>query len=225
MTGLWLTLLLGAAAPERVLVFDIGGDALAPTEAALVRDALASALAENRDVEVLTNEDLRRVLDMEAERQASGCADDTCLAELGAAMGASRVLYGTASRLGDGWVLNAVLLDPQGARAIARASTRTDSVEQLVDAAPQVVDALGLAAPLPVLTIAGAAVSAVGGLGVGALGVAWLVLYGAAQDPRGDPDTKQAWLDHRTTLLVGAGAFALVLGAGAALLTVGIVTE
>src|SRR5687768_11208088 len=108
MLALALTTLIAAAstpankAPTTVLVLDIAGTAITKEEAGALRDVLASELAKRRKYSVLTSEDVRRVLDVEAQRQAAGCeGESTCLAEIGAALGADRVLYGNVAKLGD----------------------------------------------------------------------------------------------------------------------------
>lgn len=223
-----LLALLAASAPLRVLVLDISGDALSNAEAALVRDALAAQLQRSPATEVLTSEDLRRVLDVEAGRQLVGCdtGTDACLAELGAALGASRVLHGSAVRLGDGLVLSVALIDPATARALGRTTVRAASVEHLVDQASGVVAGLGLQqSRFPTLTVAGGAVAAAGVVAAAGLGATLWLLYGSTQDPSGDPNLKQGYLDYGAPLgalsLVAAGVAVVGLGA----LGVGLLVE
>ena len=133
-----LALLLMIAAPlhaapqqQRILVMDIAGAALTAEEAGLVRDALATEISQRTRAEVLSSEDVRRVLDATADKQQMDCDTDVCLAELGAALGASRVVHATVARLGARYVLTAALIDPDNARALGRATAKTESVEDL----------------------------------------------------------------------------------------------
>jgi hypothetical protein len=220
---------VAGAGPERVLVLDVDGDAISPTEAGLVRDALAAQLQRNRGkrVEVLTSEDLRRVLDVEADKQATGCDTtmDSCLAEIANALGASRVLHGSVARLDDELVLSVALVDPKNARALGRSSVRAETIGELVERAPDAVDDLRPPDKPPVLTVAGAVVAGLGLVVGGVSGVSLGVLANAAQDPRGDPELKQAFLDNAVPLGIGVAVGTGVILVGVTVLCIGIVVE
>jgi hypothetical protein len=214
-------------APQRVLVLDVGGVVLTKSEAGLVRDALAKELQTRPKLQVLTTEDMRRVLDVEAEKQATGCdtGADACIAELAGALGASRVLHATASRLGPTYVLSVVLVDPRSARALGRTTVEADSVTELVACAPDAVDEIVPPPPPPVITVAGAVTTGLGVVGAAGTGVALGVLYGATQDPDGDPAWKQAFLDASTPLTIGVIAAAGIALVGVVVLCVGVIVE
>ncbi len=124
-------------------------------DARLLTELVASAAARNRAVDVLTGEDVRRAVDLEAERQTLGCAASSCLAEIASAMGAGVVLYGSLSKLGDDEaILTLNVFDSNSARASGRSSIRGRDVKAIVDqidgeVATLIVAALDSAAATP----------------------------------------------------------------------------
>ncbi len=128
-----------ASRAERILVVDISGDVLTPQEASLFGDAVAKELERRTRAEVLSSADVRRVADTAADRQNADCSSTACLAELGAAMGANRVLHATVAKLGARLVLNLTLIEPAAAKTLGRATTRADDVEKLFDTVPAAV--------------------------------------------------------------------------------------
>lgn len=214
-----------SAPRERVLVLDVGGEALSDEEAGLIRDAIAAEVASRTHAEVLSSEDVRRVLDTAADKQRLDCATDSCLAELGAALGASRVLHGTVARLGREYVMTVALVDPNTALALGRATARADSVPALYGNVPRTVAELLGEKPLPVLTVVGGAVTAVAGVVAVGSGIGFGYLFSTAQDPNGDAVVKQNYLTWGPALggtaLVATG----VAGVGVAVLVAGLIVE
>ncbi len=98
------------------------------TELAALTQLLAGVAARSELVDVLTDDDLRRAADIEADRQLADCASESCLAELAAALDARVVLFGTVSPYGDELVIHLTAFDTSQARAIGRASKRIDEL-------------------------------------------------------------------------------------------------
>jgi hypothetical protein len=121
---------------DRILIIDMIADEAdgviareASTELALVaRQVLTGA-------EVLDQEDVRRILQTEAERMLLGCQDDsTCLAELGGAMGASHIATGTIRRIGDRYGVDLRLIDSERAMNLRHLRERgIDDVHRVLD--------------------------------------------------------------------------------------------
>ncbi|MDP2339523.1 MAG: hypothetical protein Q8O67_01085 [Deltaproteobacteria bacterium] len=109
--------------------------AAAPTldDAHVLTELIASAAAQRVGVDVLTSEDVRRAVDLEANRQSLGCAASSCLAEIASAMGARIVLYGSVSKLGDDeQIVTLNLFDSGTATSSGRASLRGADLKALV---------------------------------------------------------------------------------------------
>lgn len=73
-----------------------------------------------------------------------GCADAGCVAEVGGALGADRVVHGSIGRVGSSLLVNLTSLDPRKASHAASVSERLRgaSDEAFLDALPRIVDGL-----------------------------------------------------------------------------------
>jgi len=237
-----------AAAPEapdapaetssssRILVMDLGGGALAKDEAGLVGDAIAREISLYLKGEVLSSGDVRRLFDTMGTRQEMDCATDTCLAEIGSALGASRVVHGNVVRLGSRLILELALIEPDRARTLGRASAQAETIEGLYDAIPEAVADLvnkkrrprrdaDRGKGFPLLTATGGTLAATGLLATAAAGATLGVLFSATQEADGDPALKQAFLDHRQNLGIATAVSAGVLVVGGVLLVTGLIVD
>ncbi len=86
---------------QRVAVTDLGVDGV---------EARVARLFSSRKLErtsVLGLDEIKALLDLEAERQLMGCtAESSCLAEIADALGADVVVLGTIARVGDSHVIS-----------------------------------------------------------------------------------------------------------------------
>ena len=121
-----------------------------PRETAqLLGDALAGELRRRAGISVLTQSDLSALLGVERTRQMLGCTDSGCMAEIGGALGADRVVHGSIGRVGASLVVNLSALDPRRASASASVSERLRGAgeEAFLDVLPTIADALLADAP------------------------------------------------------------------------------
>lgn len=102
-----LSLLLAAATPTA-------------DDARVLTSIVASALAEDPRVDVVTQQDLRKAVALEAERQTLGCSAESCLAEVAAAMGARLVVFGSVGTFDDELVLELSTFDADTATSLGR---------------------------------------------------------------------------------------------------------
>jgi hypothetical protein len=110
----------------------------------LLGDALAGELRRRPGISVLTPSDVAALLGAERTRQMLGCTDSGCIAELGGALGADRVVHGSIGRVGDSLVVNLAALDPRRAVTVASVSERLrgGGEEAFLDALPILADGL-----------------------------------------------------------------------------------
>jgi hypothetical protein len=234
MLVLALPLLVAAAAPARVLVLNleaIGVDANVSRSV----DALVLQGAQSDGVEVLSEAEIKKLADLEANKQEIGCNASSCLAELADAMGAQLVLFGSVSQLGSVTTVSLSLFD-HGTTQVRRDTLSAQNVGELPALVPSHVHAL-LAASLPKSAATEAPAPETGGgpsplflAGVGGAVVGALALAGGAvgagvmeariQDPKGaGADKSDAQLFGK--LALGAAlAGAVIAGAGAAVIVV-----
>jgi TolB-like protein len=99
---------LGVEADERYVV-------------TIVSEALATEVASATGCSVITEKDVVAMLDYEAKKQECGQASDSCMAEIGSALGVDFLVAGSVARLEDGFTIHARLVDIERAVVVARA--------------------------------------------------------------------------------------------------------
>jgi TolB-like protein len=93
-------------------------------------DYLAAEIRKIGDFRVVGKSDIRAAMALEEQKMLLGCDDESCMAELGGALGVRWLVSGSVTRLGDSWVLNLMLLDAKAGRVFGRVSARLDGDEQ-----------------------------------------------------------------------------------------------
>src|SRR3990167_2473133 len=84
---------------------------------------------------VIGRDDIARVLDLEAQKQEAGCESDKCLAEIGAALDAKRIVTGSLDVIGSNYMVTMSEIDAKTLEPMARVQERTAKDENaLVDA-------------------------------------------------------------------------------------------
>lgn len=86
-------------------------------EAVLHSEALAQKLL-SRGLKVQTPQDLSAVLGLERQRQLLGCGQESCIAELAAALGVDAMVLGQVGKIDGRYSLNVKLLETKGAQTV-----------------------------------------------------------------------------------------------------------
>ena len=140
---------------------------------------LASELDRYPSLKVVSGNDLRRMLELEAERVALGCDTEvsaSCLAEIAGALGADFVIYGEVAALGKSLVIQLNLADSAAANVLGRETLRAPDLDaasaQLPAAVGRLVAPLGLAPLSPAPAGPGALTYASFGVAAGGVGLA-----------------------------------------------------
>jgi hypothetical protein len=117
--------------------------------AALFTESLVGELRKQGN-SVISQSDIGTMLGVERQKALLGCADDSCLAEIGGALGVDRIVHGTLGRVGGSLVVYLSSLDPKKARTTASVSERlkSPSDEVFLDALPRMATQL-MAEPVP----------------------------------------------------------------------------
>jgi len=125
----------------------LGG--VAKETAQLLGDALAGELRKRPGVSVLTQGDISALLGVEKTRQMLGCTESGCMAEIGGALGADRIVHGSIGKVGGTLVVNLSALDARRSTATASVSERLHDADEeaFLDVLPSVADALLADAP------------------------------------------------------------------------------
>ncbi len=122
-------------APERckIVVLNLVGRSLPPADKdlpALLTETLASEVETASGCGVVSQADIVSMLDYEKQKAVCSDGSDSCLAEIGQALGADRVVAGTVGKLGAETILTARLMNVKKGVVEQRA-------EQTVQGAPE----------------------------------------------------------------------------------------
>ncbi|MEL6759214.1 MAG: PEGA domain-containing protein [Myxococcota bacterium] len=104
----------------KVAVMDLDSLGLDEASAKNLTQVLSGSLKQVQGAEIVSQEDIRSLLELEAQRQLLGCDEMSCMAELGGALGVDRMVTGSVGYLGDRYVVSLRLIDPRAARVEAR---------------------------------------------------------------------------------------------------------
>jgi TolB-like protein len=74
-------------------------------------DMMSNQIREMGNFKVIGKADISAALQLEQQKALLGCTDDSCLAEMGGALGVRYMVVGNISLLGKTWLLNLKLLD------------------------------------------------------------------------------------------------------------------
>ena len=131
-----------AEASEQIVVPEVATSGVEPMIATVVTELILEALLNRHGVKALGPSDVKDMLNVEQQKMLMGCDQNSCMAELAGAMGATRVVAGMVGRLGSLFVVTLKLIDTQSAQVVARASRRFERVEQVPEATGPLVDDL-----------------------------------------------------------------------------------
>jgi len=145
MVSLLLTLALSAPASagsgasvgtQRLAVLKITAQGAPPDVAETLTQVVTEQAGHTPGFTAISQAELGSLLGVERQKQLLGCGDQSCLAEIGGALGARLVLTGSLGKVGESYVLQLQLLDTQKAQIKARESrTITGPQSELLMAA------------------------------------------------------------------------------------------
>jgi hypothetical protein len=95
-------------------------------------EVMQGILVADKSRSVLGRADINQLLDFEAEKQLMGCEDDSCLAELAAAMNAQRIVSGTMDKVGSKYFVVLNELDAINVKSLSRVQKQLPFDEDLL---------------------------------------------------------------------------------------------
>jgi TolB-like protein len=143
-----LSLLIATAAPApagkpRLAFIELSnGAGVDKAVAQAAGELLVVALSETGKFDVITRADVKAILGYEAQAQLLGCAEASCMVDLGGALGAAYLVSGSLSRLGDQLQLVLSLIDVNRAAVGRRVALAVASDGALPQAAREAVGKL-----------------------------------------------------------------------------------
>ena len=102
-------------------VFDLAPSGVEAATATNLTQILSAELKKIEGARVIGRDDIKAMLDLEADKQLLGCADDTsCLAEIGAALGVQYLVAGHVGRIAETYLVSLRLIDPNTVSVVNR---------------------------------------------------------------------------------------------------------
>lgn len=129
-------------------VFDLESAGVGVETAVNLTQILSAEIKAVKGASVIGRDDLKTLLDFEAQKQLVGCADDSsCLAEIGAALGVDYLVAGNVGKVANTYVVSLRLVAPSTVEVKSRVTeSYVGAEEQLVGAVRYAVQRLlGLA--------------------------------------------------------------------------------
>jgi hypothetical protein len=115
-----------AAKLPRIAVPDVHATDIDAKFVSVMTEVIASELARTKRYEVMSNQDILAMLNYEQQRQLLDCSSESCMTELGGALGVEKLLGADVANLGKSFVINIKIIDIAGARIDARLNERVE---------------------------------------------------------------------------------------------------
>jgi hypothetical protein len=98
-------------------------------------DMLANEIRAMGNYRVIGKSDIHTALDLEQRKTMMGCNEDSCIAEIGGALGVRWVVVGNISLFGETYLLNLKMLDAEKVQVVSGVSKKVGGGEEkLIDA-------------------------------------------------------------------------------------------
>lgn len=164
-----LLVALSAGKPKLVVLELTAGGGVPRDVAAALSETAAVEAGRRGYFDVISHKDIQTMLGLERQRELMGCRSESgsCLAELGGALGASMVLTGSITRLGDAYQLNLQMIDSAKAQAVGRSTRLAKDLTFLRRQIPYALaEASGIPPPPPPSKVLPYSVIGAGAVGV-----------------------------------------------------------
>jgi len=137
MGTLTMSLWLALAAPggQRLAVLDLKPLGAPADLAHTLTGVIAEEAGKIPGITAMSQAEIGAMLGLERQKQMLGCGDESCLAEIGGALGAKQVISGSLGLVGSSYVLQLELVDTAHAKVLDRESKTVTDQADLVLAA------------------------------------------------------------------------------------------
>jgi len=119
----------------RLAVMELkASEGIPPMVVSGLTDTMTEALDALGPFKAISSQDISRMMDFEAQKEAIGCSEASCLAEMVGAMGAEYLVTGSIALIGEQYLVQLQLFDITNARVVQRESRdHTGSPAELFD--------------------------------------------------------------------------------------------
>lgn len=92
-------------------VLDLRPTGISAVSAQNLTQVLSVTVKSIEGASVISREDIAAMLQLDAAKMSAGCADDSCMAQIGGALGVDRLISGDVGLLGEQYIVNLRLID------------------------------------------------------------------------------------------------------------------
>jgi ankyrin repeat protein/TolB-like protein len=117
---------MGVQAKKSIAVLNLKSDQLSPTTCISVTNLISTELQTYPGFRIIAWDDVTKILEHQAGKQALGCDNDKCFVEIGGTLGVDYIVAGDISQLGSKYICNLKFID------VNKASTRNRVSETIV---------------------------------------------------------------------------------------------
>ncbi|RMG12682.1 MAG: hypothetical protein D6729_16170 [Deltaproteobacteria bacterium] len=117
----------------RLLVLDLVHRGTPAKARALIDGEVTGALRDTQRYQVVSQNDVRTLLGIEAQRQLLGCEEESCLSEIAGALGAEEVVVGTSVHLEHRTQVRLKRIDTTEARVLRDVAVSATSLDELLE--------------------------------------------------------------------------------------------
>ena len=144
MVACLLAVALAAAPPKLAVLQVLGGEGVPQSTAAAISEAVVAEVRRQSGAEVITQREIASILSLEKQKAMLGCETDACMAELGGALGADRLVAGDMAKLGESFLLHLRVVEVRKVRVSAQADRRLrgGTIDDVLDVLPAMVSEL-----------------------------------------------------------------------------------
>jgi TolB-like protein len=122
-----------------VLEFSTKGG-VTPQQMEVLSDMLTTEIRKLGKYSVIGANDIRATFQLEERRRIMGCDDESCVAEVGGALGVQWIVVGNVGLFGQTYLMNLKLLDAAKVKILGAVSRKvTGGQDELLDVLPQMV--------------------------------------------------------------------------------------
>lgn len=130
-----------AAAPQaaaadkiKLAVLDLRDKGVDPDLAGNLTDIVIASLGELGVFQTISRADIQRMLELEETKQALGCDEISCLAEIGGALGVGLLVSGSIGKVGNSYIINLSLTDTATVTVTSREQRQVSTADALPEA-------------------------------------------------------------------------------------------
>ncbi|MCC7075205.1 MAG: hypothetical protein IT383_28085 [Deltaproteobacteria bacterium] len=129
---------------HRVAVYELTSAGVDERVTVILTASITAELRKLQGMSVIGMDEVRAMLDHEAQKQLMGCGDDSCIAEIAEALGVDTLVVGSAAKVGEEHVFGLRRLDQRQGKAVGQVDQRLkpDNGEEFLGVVGPAVEAL-----------------------------------------------------------------------------------